>query len=177
MNIHKRLSLTAAQAAPRAGCRGSVLAVGMLFLLIITLLGLITTMHARTEARLAGNNHDRYLAFQAAEAALREAESLLDNTASPPVFGTIGLYFAGDTAPSALELDATNSLSYSKTIDEVAAQPRYIIEQIGLSADLGSSVVLGNKYYDVEHVVYRISALGIGRSDGTHIALQTTYRR
>ena len=54
--------------------RGAALIVGLIFLVILTLLGVTAMQSSTLEERMAGNARDRNLAFQAAEAALRDAE-------------------------------------------------------------------------------------------------------
>jgi len=53
---------------------GSSLIVALVLLVILTMLGLTSMQIAGIEERMAGNTRDRSLAFQAAEAALRDAE-------------------------------------------------------------------------------------------------------
>ena len=56
----------------RNGQRGAVLVIALLFLTILTILG-VTAMTATTfEEKMAGNTRDTAVAFQAAEAALRD---------------------------------------------------------------------------------------------------------
>lgn len=54
--------------------RGFVLIVGMLFLIVLTVLVLSMMRTSMLEERMAGNNRDWNVAFQAAESALRDAE-------------------------------------------------------------------------------------------------------
>jgi len=54
--------------------RGVSLAISLIFLVILTMLGLTALRVATMEERMSGNSRDRNLAFQAAEAALRDAE-------------------------------------------------------------------------------------------------------
>jgi type IV pilus assembly protein PilX len=64
--------------------RGAVLIVALLFLTILTILG-VTAMTATTfEERMAGNTRDLSLAFQAADAALRDARRDLNGIVIPP---------------------------------------------------------------------------------------------
>jgi type IV pilus assembly protein PilX len=58
--------------------RGVSLVVALIFLIILTILGLTAMRVATMEERMSGNSRDRSLAFQAAEAALRDAESDVD---------------------------------------------------------------------------------------------------
>jgi type IV pilus assembly protein PilX len=82
----------------RNGQRGAVLVIALLFLTILTILG-VTAMTATTyEERLAGNARDAGAAFQAAEAALRDARRDLNGIIipvawakrNPPISGKTG---------------------------------------------------------------------------------------
>ncbi len=65
----------------------------LIFLVLLTLLGVSAMQTATMEERMAGNMRNENLAFQAAEAALRDAEDLLGGAAPPTTFnGTGGLY-------------------------------------------------------------------------------------
>lgn len=54
--------------------QGIALVVGIIFLLLMTLIGVTAIQTTSLDERMAGNVRDRNLAFQAAEAALRDAE-------------------------------------------------------------------------------------------------------
>lgn len=53
---------------------GAALVTGLIFLVILTLLGVTAMQTSTMEERMSGNARDRNIAFQAAEAALRDAE-------------------------------------------------------------------------------------------------------
>ncbi|WP_153159953.1 PilX N-terminal domain-containing pilus assembly protein [Zoogloea sp. 1C4] len=59
---------------PHHAQRGMVLVASMMILIIITLLGLSAMRSAGLEERMSGNQYDQNYVFEAAEAALREAE-------------------------------------------------------------------------------------------------------
>lgn len=59
--------------------RGSVLIVSLVFLLILTLVGISAMNMSSLEERMAGNFKDHQMAFQIAEAALVEAEGQVEN--------------------------------------------------------------------------------------------------
>jgi len=59
----------------RARQRGAVLVVGLIFLAMLTLMGVAAYSVASQEERMTGNSRDRTRAFQAAETALRECEA------------------------------------------------------------------------------------------------------
>jgi type IV pilus assembly protein PilX len=63
----------------RASQRGAVLIVSLIFLVILTMLGLTAMTSTTFEERMAGNSRDAAIAHHAAEAALREArDEILD---------------------------------------------------------------------------------------------------
>ena len=74
MNRAQRIVVCVGHRA-RKSQNGASLLVALVFLVILTMLGLMTFRVATLEERMAGNTRDRSVAFQAAEAALRDAES------------------------------------------------------------------------------------------------------
>ena len=60
--------------------KGSVLIVSLIFLLLLTIVGVSSMNMTSLEERMAGNFRDHDLAFQAAEAALLDAEEFVENT-------------------------------------------------------------------------------------------------
>ena len=56
---------------------GSALIISLVFLLILTMIGVASIQDSTLQERMAGNERDRNLAFQAAEAALRVGEDHL----------------------------------------------------------------------------------------------------
>ena len=185
--------------APRTAAsrqRGVVLVIALILLAIITLLG-IAVMHTTvTEERMAGNMRDRSLAFQAAEAALREGERYLspeNNLVLPTFDGTQGRYLLAATGqPVWLKADGTlqdatfwgvddNVRIYpteagSQALAGVSAQPRYVLENISACRPgVGDSWVLGS--CEQQPVFYRVTARGVGGSPNAVVTLQTTFKR
>lgn len=64
--------------------RGAVLVVALIFLLVMTMLIMASVRGTVLQERMAGNIYDRSLAFQAAEAALREGERYALESAPKP---------------------------------------------------------------------------------------------
>jgi type IV pilus assembly protein PilX len=65
--------------------RGAVLVVSLIFLVVMTMLILASIRGTVMQERMVSNLYDRSLAFQAAEAALREGERwVLENPPNPP---------------------------------------------------------------------------------------------
>lgn len=61
------------------GQTGAALITSLIFLTVLTILGMSTLGTALLESRMAGNARDRNLAFQAAEIGLRDAEGYIRN--------------------------------------------------------------------------------------------------
>lgn len=68
------------QGVPPTGQGGAALITSLIFITVLTILGLSALGTALLEARMAGNARDRGLAWQAAEAALRDAELYIRNS-------------------------------------------------------------------------------------------------
>lgn len=60
--------------------QGAVLLISLMFLIVLTLLGLSAMKATTLEERMAGNSRDYNIALQAAESALRDAETDLKGT-------------------------------------------------------------------------------------------------
>jgi type IV pilus assembly protein PilX len=77
--------------------RGAVLIVALLFLTILTILGVTAMTTTTYEERLAGNARDSSTAFQAAEAALRDARRDLNGIVVPTGFAPRNPPISGKT--------------------------------------------------------------------------------
>ena len=82
--------------------RGAALLTGLIFMVILTLLGITAARMAGLEEKMSGNMRDRSLAMQAAEMALRDAERDIRGPA------------AGSTRSSAVALVARSTVSLSR---------------------------------------------------------------
>jgi type IV pilus assembly protein PilX len=72
MNPHRRFP---SPSRPRGGQRGISLVVSLILLVVATLVALGSMRGVVLQSRMSATTHDRSLAFQAAEAALRDAET------------------------------------------------------------------------------------------------------
>lgn len=164
--------------------QGSALIIALVFLLVMTLIGTTAMQGTSQQEGMAGNLRNRNLAFQAAEAALRIAELRVDPAVSPtlPTFDNTGANVGlGATLASITDWNTQTQLAYATAIlNEIFAQPRYIIENLGWvtisdPASAGYSARAdapppGNNFY-------RITARGLGGTADAVAILQTTYRR
>ena len=163
---------------------GSALVVSLLVLLVLTLLALAATRGTTLEERMAGNFRDRNLAFQAAESALREAESFIEGVASVSVFdGTGGLLRPADPEPDYLN-PATWTGGGSRVVSAsppgVASPPRYIVKHLGETGGAGGgSLNIGGYGQGGSSGVqlFRITARAVGGGAGTQVLLQEHYGR
>lgn len=164
--------------------RGSALIIALIFLLLMTLIG-VTAMQGTTQQEtMAGNARQRNLAFQASEAALRDGESLLTPPAAlPPAFDNSTPGLRQPLTPNTdlgtfwMNYDWTQSLAYGGTLGEVIAQPRFVIEELPPVSRLpgpGESVRFGALPQDQ---FFRVTARGLGGTADTAVILQTTYKR
>ena len=93
---------------PQTGQQGATLAIVLIFLVLVTLVGVTAMTTTTLEERMAGNLKDQNLAFQAAEAGLRDAKLDISGgkvvaTATPRsslISGATGFGDAASTFPS-----------------------------------------------------------------------------
>lgn len=136
--------MTRANLCYRRRSRGAALIVGLVFLLILTMLGITAIQTSTLEERMAGNARDVATALQAAEIALRAAEALAaagslpstggyDTTANSPApdpadpanwttsnaAQLTGVTFSGNTAATAplYWIEARNEISTSASVE------------------------------------------------------------
>ena len=159
--------------------QGVVLATGLIFLVMMTLLGVTAMQTTLLEEKMAGNLRDEMLAFQAAEAALREGETFLQQITLPEFDCSNGLFhYASFPAPDPITWSgwSTSGRTMTATMSGVASQPRYIIEQlITVPAEKGGSVQ--QSATTITSNMYRVIARGVGGTESAVIILQSDYRR
>lgn len=171
--------------------RGSALIVALIFLLLMTLLGTTAMRGSTMQERMASNYRDWSLAFQSAEAALREAERYLHDAVVLPDFNdTNGLYQVNspsrpvwtgadfsDNGNGYIEYPA---LPDTANLPDVAEQPRYFIEALATVTPPGTETETGTPLEGIAY--FRVTALGFGGAvdqDGepiTAVTLSSVYR-
>lgn len=122
--------------SPRAQ-HGAALMVVLMLLLVMTLLALASLRATQLSERMSGGLFDRGLAFQAAEAALREAEGSVNAATVFPTSGnceaTTGLCPA-PVASAGVDprwLAASTVWKTGTAVGGLAVTPQYIIEPMG----------------------------------------------
>ena len=174
--------------------RGVVLIIALIILLALTIIGVSGMSTTSMQERMSANTRDRQIAFQAAEAALREGESFIANNAVNPIdFDTTctgssgGMCDCSDKTVGCVEYWTDSGLAvwttagrhktYSINYTQVAAQPEYIIEYMGYTDPGGNppGYVPGTNPGDPK--MFRITAVGTGQSPNAKVMLQSTYKK
>jgi type IV pilus assembly protein PilX len=164
--------------------RGAILVTSLLLLLVLTVLGITTLRMTTMQERMAGNTRDLGLAFQGAEAGLTEGEQWLRGRVVQPVAtGTLPCevcqQFGSGNVPvvpvNIEHQDATwwedNGVEVAGEIDDLDAQPRYVIEEAGFVRDsLLFDETAGRDFY-------RVTSQSTGASGLANSVLQSTYAR
>lgn len=167
--------------------QGAALVVSLIFLFVMTIIGIMGMQVTSLEEKMAGNMRDRNLAFQAAESAARSAETYLTAAILPAFKCTLGLYRADDincdgTKDTTTRVwDAVNwstnaVVSYvdGDKLANVGAVPAYIIEELPPVPDAGGSLEAA---VAKDTNFYRVTARGMGGSTTTVVIVQSTYKR
>lgn len=185
---------------------GVVLVVGLLVLLILSLLAVGSMRSTTLEERMTSNTQDQQIAFQLAEAALREAETILSQPMLPS-FVTIddvdgeGFYLFDppdeDTPANAYKplwkraaADARSPQWREATANNDAppapidrARAEFLIEQLLIAEELspGESLQADGAEDRRERIIYRITARAWGAMSADQnaptIILQSTFKR
>ena len=169
----------------RSRQRGAALIVSLVFLLILTIVSAASMQSATLQERMAGNAKDINLAFQAAEAALREAEAQLSQINIGTFNGSNGLYLScvdpADTRTACVEPDWSNHSTTGwrvlpdSPISNASRQPEYIIEELSNVADPNAALDSDRPVATLGY--YLITARGFGASDRSMVVLSTTFKR
>lgn len=164
---------------------GAVLVVAMLFMLIMTIIGVSAMNNTTLEEKMSANMRDRAVALQAAEIALNEAEDYLETIVDTADFvsGTsVGLYPTNTEVWKTLNWKEGNVRVAESKISEAASQPRYVIE-LGKTMDTGADSLADLNRMDShgeisagdEITFFTITAVGFGSSESSRVVLQSYF--
>jgi type IV pilus assembly protein PilX len=163
---------------------GAVLVVALLMLLVMTVLGVTAMQMSRMEERMAGNSRDINLAFQGAEAGLRDGEERLRILLVRPPTCAVALcgvwrknFLPADlraqTDPwwtsSAIEFGVTGTREVTGTTRD----PLDVVEDLGFVPDslsVGHGPPEGRNFY-------RVTAQSTGASPSAQALLESTYAK
>lgn len=174
--------------------RGAALITGLIFMVVLTLIVLSAMKSTALEERMAGNARDQELAFEAAEAAAREAMQSVVPTLLPASFPTLaegcvhGLCQNNPATPvwetvaaNGQWTDANVTRAYAGTPltadgwTALPTQPHYIIELMPLGVPpAGFSAVVGQGGNGGGQLTpYRVTARGWGVTGQAMATVQT----
>ncbi len=161
---------------------GAILVVSLVMLLVLMILGVSSMGTVILEEKMVGNMRDQDLAFQAAEASIREAETWIqalnilpiDCVAAPCSVWKKNTLTDLEKNSLSWWKDSMNSREFGtsgiKDLETVATDPRYIIEHQAYVRDsltVGHSPGTGRDYY-------RITSYGVGANASAVKVLQST---
>ena len=133
--------------------RGVALFISLVLLLVLTIIGISAVQSTSLEVRMARNDHDSLLAFQAAESALRDAEAAVEalpGTAGFVDTGVNGLWTVApmDETPrwNAGTAWAAGTSVQGSAVDKVSTQPRYMIEHLASVIVVENAIQIDDPY-------------------------------
>ncbi len=158
--------------------RGAILVSALLMLLVLTVIGVSVMQITRMQERMAGNTRDLNLAFQGAEAGLRDAEQTLWGAAvvipcnTPDCVRPRGVLPVLNNQTQAW-WDA-QSQEYGddgdQDIEELAVDPQFVVEELAFVGPLVVDDPGGRMFYQV-------TSRSTGASGDTNTVLQTTFAK
>ena len=167
--------------------RGWVLVVGLVILVMLTILSMALMKTTRLEEKMAGATRDMNLSFQAAETALRAAESFIEAQTLESVFDSNTLedeiYSQTEDEPENLfTIDWNDANSKAMFADEdealqgVTLSPRYMIKKL---KKIGSNLTITG-YGDDDAprpTVFRVTVRGTGGTNNRATLLRSHYSK
>lgn len=169
--------------------RGSALILSLIFLLLMTIIGITAVSMNSLEERMANNQKDVDVAFQSAESADRQAETWLGTQSTPPLVlapGALGSndapvqVWATGTPPNFTDSTITtswwsaNAEEYgslgTQNVAQALADPRFVVQYKDFVRDnnnIGQGPPTGRTYYSV-------TGHGVGTNSG-EATVQSTY--
>jgi type IV pilus assembly protein PilX len=152
--------------------RGVALVMALVFLLLLTMIGIAAISSTTLQEKMAGNATDKNRSMQAADSALRAGEAWIDGQAS-------GLAFQNMQQPTIPPIWETMNWSTGGTpltgLTRLASDPRYVLEEIDKIPDTGR---MTNDYAPPPITyVHRITARGVGGTSAAVSMVQSTHEK
>ena len=166
--------------------RGWVLVVGLVVLVMLTILAMALMKTTRLEEKMAGATRDMNLSFQAAETALRAAESFIEAQTLESIFDSNTLedeiYSQTEDEPENLftiDWNDTNTKAMFADEDEVlqgvSLSPRYMIKKL---KKIGSNLTItGYGDDNTAPTVFRVTVRGTGGTNNRATLLRSHYSK
>ena len=178
MDTPARTARHALRSAPARDQRGAILVTSLLLLLTLTVIGVSVVQITRMQERMAGNTRDLNLAFEGAEAALRDAEQMLWDTPNIVACNAADCVHPRGVLPVLNNQTAAwwnaNSQEYGvdgdQEMEELDEDPQFVAEELAFIGPLVVDDPGGRMFYQV-------TARSTGASGNTNTVLQTTYAK
>lgn len=167
--------------------QGMVLIVGLIMVLLMSIIALAAIRGSGFQESMAGNMRDRNLAFQAAEAGMREGEAVLNLPVLPPFDGSQAGYYLAENLPGSRTTGYWDTFAWNTSSDaatvaipNVAAPPRFVIEEVSYTVMAGAdggAIDFESTLKTEDAVLYRVTGLGFGGTPESTVILQSTFKR
>ena len=163
--------------------QGAALVVSLIILVAMTLLGITSMKSSSTELTMAGNLRESGLTFQAAEAGLRFAETIIEDSVSNGIFDDSSESMLGEftTDPDYMESTSWEGATAANvTLAGISNNPRYIIKYLGeWSQNPLALVNIGSGYggQPPGRLIsnYRVTSRGTGQTGKAFRSVQSYY--
>ena len=163
--------------------QGAALIVSLVILVAMTMLGITSMRGSSTEIAMAGNLREAGLTFQAAEAGLRSAETIVETSASSAMFdgGSLSLLGEFDNDPDYLDKSTwEGATELNLSLAGISNNPRYIIKFLGTWAQNPLALVNIGQGYGGQPPGritsnYRVTTRGEGQTGRTFRTVQSYY--
>lgn len=172
--------------------RGAILFISLVFLLILTMIGITAARLQTGQEALARNDHNHQLAIQAAEAALRSAEAAIWNGLYTPVdfsSNSNGLYELGSEVTTGAGTSVADTVDWNNpgTVSKPYAGPalsgvvsppspaQIIIESLPPAARAGEPLCSASYGTSQSCSVYRVTAHALGGDATSAATLQSIF--
>lgn len=161
---------------------GAALITCLLFLMIMTLLGVSSMSSSTMEEKMAGNTRNKHLSFHSAESAIRVAEDWVED--SPLIKGIVAdgtdRYYDKPTAGSAHIWNDNSSTWEAVSISgsDAARNPEYLVENFSettIDINCASDLPAGSGLCFLD--VFRVTSRGFGKNELNPSIVQTTYNK
>lgn len=169
--------------------RGASLIIGLLFLIVLTLLGVTSMSKAVMEEKVAHNQRDTAVAMESAESGLKDIETWLNNQPARPLTVSLGGTYVRDSGAYTGQTVNTQSTTWWQNngaqygtlttnmtpLPNVASQPLIVTRQVAWSPD---TLTMATNYAEQAGVAYyEVSAQGAGQNAATRVILQSVYAK
>lgn len=189
-------SMSINRLTPKRQQTGAALVVGLIFLVLLTLLGVGAFGISGMLERMSGHTRDRAVAFQAAELALRQCEDNVNNGAAahflpadgidPDRWGAwVSTTSSGDANDNKIN-DIWEAGGVTTKVDpdndgdglkDFPVPPRCLIELMSETRPCGGNESLNAATPTSEGRMFRITARGMTPSQATVVMLQTILHK